>query len=204
MIGYEAITKDRKIQINDRLETMCVIREVRPDEEYEVKEGTSNYVIVHALKKKWYVAPISHVTIPAHGVGLEIFNADGRCMFSSSVRLVPFVSWYDVNMNTAGRGQITVRGKAGHRYGYIPLRSMGYIWNRNKQSYINPTTFDEVWEWDVYSERYELTNDVGGLTFKYAYDMTGRMDGYTSPPSDREGSGLIQQGWMIDVSMLES
>lgn len=111
MIGYEAITKDRKIQINDRLETMCVIREVRPDEEYEVKEDTSNYVIVHALNKKWYVAPISHVTIPVHGVGLEIFNADGRCMFSSSVRLVPFVSWYDVNMNTAGRGQITVREK---------------------------------------------------------------------------------------------
>lgn len=52
MIGYEAITKDRKIQINDRLETMCVIREVRPDEEYEVKEDTSNYVIVHALNKK--------------------------------------------------------------------------------------------------------------------------------------------------------
>ncbi|HIE5901490.1 TPA: hypothetical protein ACXN3X_000566 [Proteus mirabilis] len=46
-------------------------------------------------------------------------------------------------------------------------------------------------------------DDVGGLTFEYRYEFLGEEDGWISMPPSREGSGLMEQGLMIDVSMLE-
>ncbi|MBG3130971.1 hypothetical protein I4674_14420 [Proteus mirabilis] len=203
MTGYEAITKDRKIQINDRLETMCVVRENIGNEHWLVKDETANYVRIHAFGKNWFVAPISEVQIPKNGVGFEIYNENGKCTFSSLAKVVTFVKKYNVNMDTVGKGKIILDGKPGHRYGYIPLRSMGYIWNRNIRMYVDPITYDEMWECDQYYEGYNLTNDNGNLTFEYSYEFGAHVDWYTSPPPDREGSGLMEQGWMIDASMLE-
>ncbi|ATN00864.1 MULTISPECIES: hypothetical protein [Proteus] len=203
MIGAEIYTKNRLTQFTDSLETMCVLKKLLPSEVTTASGPYDEFPIIYALSGQWLVAPISKVEIPTHGVGFEVYDADGKVKFSSLAKLVAFEKYYDVNMDSAGKGKFRINGKAGHRYGMIQTRSLSYYHNTNIRSYIDPVTWDEVWAFNRYIEHYVVIDDLGGLTFEYKYEFLGEEDGWISMPPSREGSGLMQQGLMIDVSMLE-
>ena len=203
MVGLEIHTNSKLTQLTDKLETMCVLKKLEPSEITTSSGPYDEYPRIYALSGQWLVSPISKVEIPKTGVGLEVYDENGNVKFSSLAKLVSFEKYYDVNMNNAGKGKLQISGKPGHRYGMIQTRAMGYTHNKNIKSYIDPLTWDEVWEFDIYQEHYTVVDDIGGLTFEYKYEYIGYVDGYTDRPPDREGSGLMQQGLMIDVSMLE-
>lgn len=191
------------MQLTDSLETMCVLKKLEPGELTTLSGPYDEYPRIYALSGQWLVAPISKVEILKHGAGLEIYDEKGNIKFSSLAKFVSFEKYFDINMSTAGKGKLRIEGKPGHRYGMIQTRSLSYTHNKNIRSYIDPFTYDEVWEFDIYSETYQVIDDIGGLTFEYKYEYIGYIDGYIDRPPDREGSGLMQQGLMIDVSMLE-
>ncbi|SUC19675.1 phage protein [Proteus mirabilis] len=183
MVGVEIYTNNRLIQLTDKLETICVLRKATPDELTSSSGPHDSYPRIYALNSQWMVAPISKVSIPQHGVGLEVYDEQGKMKFSSLAKLVCFEKYYDVNTGSAGKGSLRIAGKSGHRYGMIKTRSMGYFHNTNIRSYIDPDTWDEVWTFKRYSERYVLVDDVGGLTFEYRYEFLGErgwLDKYAS------------------------
>lgn len=200
MIGLEMLLQDgRTFQLRDDMQTMCLKQFVPFDGELPDEHWKKPMVIT---KEGWYfLAPIRETEIPTSGIGLEIFDSKGLVVFSSLSKIVSFAGKFTVNQSTATGGKYHIAGRKGNRYGYIALRNLRYLHYKNVSSYIDPITWDEVWQGDIYTEGYEITNDIDGLTFEYKYEFLADFDGYTSPPPDREGSGMEIIGVMVDVSM---
>lgn len=200
MIGAEIKLDDNKtFQLRDDVQVMCLKQFIpkggdKPDDWYK-------HPIVYGLDGSYILAPIQEVAVPSNGVGFEIYNENGKIMFSSLAKFVSFGGKFDVNRNTAPNGQYQINGRKGNRYGYIVFRELNYIHYRNVKAYIDPITYDEVWYGDIYFEGYQVKNDMDGLRFEYIYEFLAPFDGYVDKPPDREGSGMEISGVMVDISM---
>lgn len=200
MIGLEMLLQDgRTFQLRDDMQTMCLKEFVPFDGKLPDEYWKKPMVIT--MEGRYFLAPIRETEVPKSGAGLEIFDSNGLIVFSSLSKFVSFAGKFTVNQSTAKDGKLRLEGRPGNRYGYIALRSLRYLHYTNIRWYVDPISWDEVYTGDIYSEGYEITNDVGGLTFEYKYEFLASFDGYINRPPDREGSGMEIIGIMVDVSM---
>ncbi|MCW2254376.1 hypothetical protein M2263_001086 [Providencia alcalifaciens] len=202
MIGLEIYNSFGLLQLRDDFESMCIQKKIEGSE-WATEERITN-PIVDTLGGSYFIAPVSQVDVPASGVGIEIFGADGGLKFSSLAKFVSFAAEYNVTFDNTGTREFRFNGKKGHRYGWIQQAGDKYLHFRNIKQYLDFFDYEYYYEADVYEEGYSYVNDHEGLTIKYHYDFVAHIDGYVTPPPSREGSGRFLRGVIVDVSMLDN
>ncbi len=190
-IGGQFFNDDGLVQITDELESMVCLGEWGDQEGRQ----TECLAVTHG-GKRFKFGPISQATIPGHGVGLELFNAEGKRMFSSLVHPAAIIGAIKADAN---QPVAEVRGKPSRKYGLcvfgssmisipIDIRSVEYggqywddYWEYNlKVKYIDYDTFDwgiktklveEIW-YGYDSPDYPIAS-AGRLSFEaVVFDVT--------------------------------
>ncbi len=178
MIGAQFFNDSGLVQITDELESMVFLREVPIS---TALPRDTNQLRVLRDDRAFIFGPISQASIPNSGVGLELFNAAGRKMFSSLVPPAAIIGMVKTDYRNPNK---EVRGAAGRKYGVCVLNQGVASWATNIQTIPGgPPDYDDYY---LYNRReryidYEIT-DWGIRTKIAEYTISGYEDAYY--PSD--------------------
>ncbi|XDZ52663.1 hypothetical protein AB8Q18_06275 [Neisseriaceae bacterium CLB008] len=125
-VGAQFFNDNGVVQITDEVESVVFLREDATPKPL----GTTNELRVERDSRSFVFGPISMANIPSSGIGLELFNASGKRMFSSLVPPAAIIGMVKTDYRSPVK---EVRGNSGRKYGVCVLNRGMASWPTNVQ-----------------------------------------------------------------------
>lgn len=191
--GFISYTDGYQYQIVDNAEAMVYLRRA---EEKETHSGEC--LVATGANARYLFGPISQASIPSHGAGLEVYNAEGRLMYSS---LVPPMASVGIIKTNVDNPVVELQASSGRRYAVMLFSAGRQAEPVNIRELSDPLTLDKYYTYSL-RERY-ISYDLfdWGIRTKIATENSGPYDSPEYPQLVL--SHLPFEAVLIDVTAID-